>query len=245
MPIIYEAVNKINHKKYVGKTIKSLTERKIQHKSRSKKYNTYFYKAIRKYGFQNFHWNILCETTIELLNNEEIKFIKLFKTYDPKFGYNLTKGGDGSHGWTHTPEARKKIGNASKKLKGIKRSFETKQKISLSQKGKKLSEEHKRNISKGLYGNQNMKGKSHSNSTKKKMSNSHKNKLQSLEKRIKCSNSKIGSLNPQFYIIDFNIQKDIIKFFNKKLSIRKISKLTNTSCYKIKQILLKQNYIKE
>ncbi len=245
MPIIYEAVNKINNKRYVGKTIKSLTERKIQHKSRSKKYNTYFYKAIRKYGFENFHWNILCETTIDLLNDEEIKFIKLFKTYDQNFGYNLTKGGDGSFGWTHTPEARKKIGNASKKLKGIKRSSETKQKISLSRKGKKLSLEHKKNIGKSLCGNQNMKGKFHSNLTKKKMSNSHKNKFQSLEKKIKCSNSKIGLLNPQFYIIDQNIQKDIIKFFNQKLSIRKISKLTNTSCYKIKQILLEKNYIKE
>lgn len=48
--LIYKATNKINGKIYIGQTHKSLEERKMCHKHDSKNIDTYFYRAIRKYG---------------------------------------------------------------------------------------------------------------------------------------------------------------------------------------------------
>lgn len=52
--IVYKATNNINNKVYIGITTKTLEHRKSIHKKDSKTKDTYFYKAIRKYGFENF-----------------------------------------------------------------------------------------------------------------------------------------------------------------------------------------------
>ena len=52
---IYQITNKINNKKYIGKTIKSLSTRFYNHCYSSKNGSTtYFHKALRKYGKNNF-----------------------------------------------------------------------------------------------------------------------------------------------------------------------------------------------
>jgi hypothetical protein len=52
---IYQITNKINNKKYIGKTIKSLSTRFYNHCYASKNGSTtYFHKALRKYGKNNF-----------------------------------------------------------------------------------------------------------------------------------------------------------------------------------------------
>ena len=86
-----------NGKSYIGQTI-NLENRKLSHKSdafnvKSKSYNSKFYNAIRKYGFNNIEW-IIIEKDIPLnnLNLMEIKYIFNFNTY--KCGYNTTEGGD-------------------------------------------------------------------------------------------------------------------------------------------------------
>lgn len=65
--IIYRARNMINHKYYVGQTIFSLDERKRKHEFNAKKKKVMypFYSAIRKYGFNNFDWEI-----VETLEND-------------------------------------------------------------------------------------------------------------------------------------------------------------------------------
>lgn len=106
--LVYKAVNLINGKSYIGQTIKTLSYRKQTHFSQIKKRRTPFYNALKKYGKNNFKWFILeqCHTK-ESLDLAEEWYIRYFNTLVPK-GYNLTLGGEGTHGWKPSEEFRKK-----------------------------------------------------------------------------------------------------------------------------------------
>jgi len=85
--MIYIITNKINGNQYIGKTSKTIEKRWYQHQKNAEYgHNTYLYKAIRKYGVENF----VCEYLAEGLDNEEILLIEKYK---PE--YNMTRGGDG------------------------------------------------------------------------------------------------------------------------------------------------------
>ena len=61
--IIYKVTNIINNKIYIGQTIHSLNIRKSQHeRSHEYGYKTAFSNAIKKYGKENFIWEIIYET---------------------------------------------------------------------------------------------------------------------------------------------------------------------------------------
>jgi group I intron endonuclease len=92
--IIYEAINKINGKKYIGQTIHSLSIRRSGHFSKAKTdKNIVFYQAINKYGKENFEWEIIDSAdSLEELDYKEIYWIKFFNTYGQD-GYNMTLGG--------------------------------------------------------------------------------------------------------------------------------------------------------
>lgn len=140
--IIYKATNKITEKYYIGQTVRSLKDRILSHeRSWKTERNTYFSNALHKYGNENFKWEILeeCDSKEEL-DEMEFHYIKQYNSKRPN-GYNLTDGGDkGTFGWVPTEETRENI--------------------SLSQKGKKISEETREKIRKSLMENHPMKGKS-------------------------------------------------------------------------------------
>ena len=95
--IIYQATNKINGKYYIGKTIRTLKERKWRHyyDTFKKESQCYFHRAIRKYGKENFEWKVICKCNNEKeLNETEIYYIKKLNSSEEN-GYNLTQGGDG------------------------------------------------------------------------------------------------------------------------------------------------------
>jgi group I intron endonuclease len=120
---VYCFINKQNNKLYFGETVKSdFNERFNEHRSKaSKGIVNYFYNAIRKYSWDGFDKIIVYQTDIydkteenkKLLNNivnsKEKEFIKQFNTDNHKFGYNLTKGGDGIVGYKFSEEARQKL----------------------------------------------------------------------------------------------------------------------------------------
>ena len=106
--LIYKVTNKINGKIYVGQTVGDLNRRRSAHLSSVKtdKYDIYFYKAIKKYGKENFDWVILEKcNTIKELNEKEEYWIKELNTTAPD-GYNLKSGGNNS---THHKESIKKM----------------------------------------------------------------------------------------------------------------------------------------
>lgn len=93
---IYCFINKINNKMYIGSTIQSPEVRYRQHLYNSKnedstKYNYPLYQAIRKYGIDNFKFEILYEkecSEIELRNIEKELIIR-YNSLSPR-GYNQT-----------------------------------------------------------------------------------------------------------------------------------------------------------
>lgn len=89
--IIYKITNNVNGKSYIGQTRQGIQFRWCQHTN--SKDNSYFHKAIRKYGKDNFTIDILEECPVEILNEREIFYIAKYDTF--KNGYNLTIGGDG------------------------------------------------------------------------------------------------------------------------------------------------------
>lgn len=114
--IVYKATNITNGKAYIGITRFSLKKRMSSHKSASKKHNWTFYKAIRKYGWDAFKWEVLrtCES-YEELKIAEIEEIKKHNTmHHGGCGYNATAGGDGAVGLHVSDETRARLSIAGK-----------------------------------------------------------------------------------------------------------------------------------
>lgn len=104
MAYIYKIWNDINDKVYVGKTNRSLKTRFYEHCRDSKKENINnrpLYKAMNKYGIENFHIEELEKTTREHASERECYWIGYYDSFYN--GYNATTGGDGKP-WVNEKE---------------------------------------------------------------------------------------------------------------------------------------------
>ena len=91
--IIYQIRNKINNKKYIGQTIRTLIARIDDYKRGFG--NGYINNAFNKYGWDNFEFTIIdSASSIDELNNKEIYYINKHKTNNCDFGYNIELGGN-------------------------------------------------------------------------------------------------------------------------------------------------------
>lgn len=104
---IYCAKNIVNEKVYVGKSV-DIEKRWKDHKNgynnpNSSQYISYFYNALRKYGFNSFEFSVLEECTEDKLNDREIFWINKFQSNNREYGYNTTDGGDGVTGYWDRP----------------------------------------------------------------------------------------------------------------------------------------------
>ncbi len=71
--------------------------------------------AIKKYGWDNFSHEILAENlTREEATEKEQEYILLFKSNDPKYGYNCTSGGDAKFIVSET--TKKKLSESKKRF---------------------------------------------------------------------------------------------------------------------------------
>lgn len=115
MGYIYKITNISNHKMYIGQTTKVRpTDRFSQHKYLSthpeqEKYISVLHAAMNKYGVDNFIFEIIQQIDNNLLNEKEIFWINYYNTIVPN-GYNLTKGGQGTVGFSRpqTQEEKQK-----------------------------------------------------------------------------------------------------------------------------------------
>lgn len=101
MGFIYKITNTVNNKIYIGQTARTLNIRWKEHKIESVSSNRPLYKAMRKYGIDNFHIEILEEISNALLNERETYWIKKLQSYNRNIGYNCNIGGNGSTIYDH------------------------------------------------------------------------------------------------------------------------------------------------
>lgn len=87
-------MNLVNSKVYIGKSI-HIFQRWREHTRYSKYKNTTLYRAMCKYGIENFKLYILKETEESKLNYLENCYIQQYQSNCAEFGYNMTNGGDG------------------------------------------------------------------------------------------------------------------------------------------------------
>jgi group I intron endonuclease len=95
-------------------------------------------RARKKYGPENFEYTVLVKVTGD--NQDEVKHyldileIEFIKMYDSvENGYNIVKGGGGCVGFNHSESTKEKI---SKSNKGNRMSDDARRKISEAKKGK-------------------------------------------------------------------------------------------------------------
>jgi group I intron endonuclease len=207
---IYCIENKVNGKKYIGRSI-DIMQRFANHKSQlrlGKHINIFLQRSWNKYGKDSFIFYILKQCSERESIEQEKIHIKKLNTRSPN-GYNSTDGGEGAgSGMVVSEETRKKISKSNtgrvSPMLGTIMSNETKKKISKSKIGTIITDEVKKKISdklKGMFeGIKNPMfgvrgkdhpffGKTHSEESKGKMSDTkHKNGT----KRNNSSSKYIG-----------------------------------------------------
>lgn len=91
---IYQHINKINNKRYIGQTCLE-PERRWRKDGSGYQDSPIFYKAIQKYGWNNFSHEIIeVGDSEEWANERERYWIAYYDTFNnPDKGYNMTPGG--------------------------------------------------------------------------------------------------------------------------------------------------------
>jgi group I intron endonuclease len=98
--IVYKVTNLLTNKIYIGCTQKSISSRRSSHLTDAKTaknshYHHHFKTEIRKFGAENFEWEIIEEVfSIEEMYAREKFWIGELNTIHPS-GYNQTEGGIG------------------------------------------------------------------------------------------------------------------------------------------------------
>ena len=161
-------------KKYIGQTDNE-RRRKYEHFSHcnKKSRDNKFYRAIKKYGWNNFIYGVIEEFLIDELDDMETYYIKEYNTFED--GYNSVAGGKATRGYKHTEKTKQLL----REIKtGTKHSLETRQKMSVDRvgipnksKGRPQSIESRKRTSERMKGeNHPLYGKGHSEESKIKMS---------------------------------------------------------------------------
>lgn len=148
--VVYKVTNKINEKVYIGQTTKDLATRIKRHLQDGRKGDfTHFHQAIKKYGPDNFTFEILFEASNKTeLNKMETYYINKFDSI--RHGYNMVDGGKNNIMFN---------GKVKKKHDTIMGSKEVRDKISKSMKAYRkqhpFTDDHRQKLSQKAKGNHN------------------------------------------------------------------------------------------
>lgn len=240
--IIYKATCLVNGKMYIGATRNTLEKRMRSHKIHSKKSNYHFYNAIRKYGFDNFTWNIIAECATEIeLSSQEKYYIKFYGSTDDAVGYNMSEGGvapimrgklNGMFGKTHSEAVKLTARNRllNKKWEdryGKEMSDTIKAKLSASHTGRKNSAETLKKMSERSY----WKNRGYLICGERNPNYGHK---WSDELRAKAS----GSNNPMYKPIGEDVLRQIILLYKSGRSVGYIHRESGVGVKKIRNEIM-------
>lgn len=121
---IYLITNKINGHMYVGGS-KDIRKRFLEHKRCTDIKSSAIDRAIKKYGKDNFTYQIITELPPDwdIIGEHEKYWIKFYNTFKDKQHYNLTPGGEGNvvfggywKGKTFSEEHRQNLSDSHKGL---------------------------------------------------------------------------------------------------------------------------------
>lgn len=125
---IYKITNQVNGKVYIGQS-RNIKQRWNKHHTAPFNINDHcyelpLYRAIRKYGLENFSFEVIEECLSKELDNKESYWIKYYDSLNPEKGYNLSSGGqNGSHfgklNYNTLQEIKNLIKNSDTLLKDI------------------------------------------------------------------------------------------------------------------------------
>lgn len=141
MGYVYLITNKVNGKRYVGQSQQLDIEQrwKSHRKVNNPNVGSYLKAAYKKYGIDNFKFQIICICFDEDCDKYEDEYIKKFNTLCPN-GYNLKTGGNSVK---YTEESKQLMSIRQKEIM----TNERRKKISDRFKGKQLSEQHTQQLS--------------------------------------------------------------------------------------------------
>lgn len=159
---------------YIGQSV-DVRSRIWRYKSMSCKAQLKLYLSLLKHGYENHKFEIIRECDIEDLDYFEIYYINKFDTFGTEHGLNLSSGGHDRI--SLSPETKERMSISQKRRflsqrhpnKGVVMSTEQREKLRIHNTGKKLTEE-----------------------TKIKISNSHKGKKRTPEHQEKLSSQRRG-----------------------------------------------------
>lgn len=202
---IYMILNLVTEMYYIGQAI-NFDKRFWKHKYELNKNvhtNLHLQNAWNKYGEANFKFCILeiVYDKFQLTTREQF-WLDRSKCYERNIGYNLLCNAESRLGLKHTEETKKKLSILGK---GVKRSVETRAKMSAWQVGLKHSEKRKIANSNGH------KGKVISEETKRKLS-------------IACKGKKLTEEHKQI-LLKCNTGRKMSEETKLKISIAKLGKM--------------------
>lgn len=97
---IYSITNKINGKRYIGRSV-NIEKRFVQHKwvlgkpeMCKKQGNRHLYGEVQQYGIESFDFDVLevmLTKCIKTLEEGELRWMDHYKTTDREFGYNIIR----------------------------------------------------------------------------------------------------------------------------------------------------------
>jgi group I intron endonuclease len=115
---VYKILNKINGKFYIG-SAKNVTSRWDQHRRsllKGKHSNPMLQRAVKKYGFNSFIFEVLEQCTLFNLQTREQYYLDTLKPFEPK-GYNIALNAlHPMEGRKHREETKQKMRNAKPKI---------------------------------------------------------------------------------------------------------------------------------
>ena len=101
-------------KYYIGQTCKTTQRGRAERDGKGYQSCPLFWRAIQKYGWDNFQYEILEKVeSRDEANAREIYYIQLYKSNNPEYGYNTQAGGEQSGNYEYL-----------QRLEGIKRMWE-------------------------------------------------------------------------------------------------------------------------
>ncbi len=133
-----------NNKVYIGITSYGAKER--WHNGGGYKKQAMMWRAIQKYGWENIeHIVLFSGLAEEEAKHKEAELVRIYRSNEREYGYNIRQGGDIYSGYELSEETRKKMSEARKGdknwLYGKHLSEETKKKLSIAHMGKNIDED--------------------------------------------------------------------------------------------------------